>query len=609
MSPASPAAERPANTINAREVAKMIWPFLRPQAWSLAGLGLALVVGVGLQLWGPQIIKAFIDEVSVRGSAAPLSDLWTIAGLYLVVTVIAQLVRLAGAYFSADVGWGAANRLRADLLVRILRLDSAFHDRRSPGELIERADGDVSAMVSVFSQFLFQILGSTLLLIGIVVVLGVKSLLVAAALSAFAVCAFVIIHLTRGLGVERFAAERQARSSLSAFVEERVSGLDDIRANGGANHITQVLGGLNKDVTRTGMSAISRSAIYIVLVTNGVFVTGYLIALFIGIYLYRGGFGTLGTIYLLMQYATMMRAPLESIGAQMQELQRALGSLSRIGEIQNARSEILDGPGVAWTAGPRAIAFDKVSFRYSAAASPANDALREISFALPAGRTLGIVGRTGSGKTTLVRLLCRLYDPTSGHIRLDGHDIRSARLDQLRGQIGVVTQEVETLEATVRDNLTLFDPEIDDPTLVGILHELGLAPWLARQSAGLDTMLTSGGGDLSAGESQLLAFARVFVRSPGLVVLDEASSRLDPSAERVTEVALDRLLTGDPTRGGRRPTLVIVAHRLATLRRADLIMILEDGEIVEFGEQSVLAGDPSSRFAGMLKVGMERVLS
>jgi ABC-type multidrug transport system fused ATPase/permease subunit len=220
---------------------------------------------------------------------------------------------------------------------------------------------------------------------------------------------------------------------------------------------------------------------------------------------------------------------------------------------------------------------------------------------------LGVLGRTGSGKTTLTRLLFRLYDVDAGAITLDGVDLRALPLGELRRHVGLVTQDVQLFAATVRDNLTLFAnydparPNIGDDDIVAALETLGLGPWLRGLPAGLDSVLASGGKGLSAGEAQLLALARVFLRDPRLVVLDEASSRLDPATEGLLEQAIDRLLAGR--------TGIVIAHRLRTVQRADDILILEGGRVVEHGPRVALAADPDSRFAQLLQTGLEEVLA
>ena len=236
--------------------------------------------------------------------------------------------------------------------------------------------------------------------------------------------------------------------------------------------------------------------------------------------------------------------------------------------------------------------------------------LHDISFAVAPGRVLGVLGRTGSGKTTLTRLLFRLYDADAGGIRIghdDGVDLRGVPLGELRRHIGLVTQDVQLFAATVRDNLTLFSnydagqPTIDDGRIVAALETLGLGDWYGSLPNGLDTVLEGGGKGLSAGEGQLLAFARVFLRDARLVVLDEASSRLDPDTEQRLERAIDRLLDGR--------TAIIIAHRLRTVMRADDILILEDGRVVEVGPRAALAADSDSRFYRLLQTGLEEVLA
>ncbi len=212
-----------------------------------------------------------------------------------------------------------------------------------------------------------------------------------------------------------------------------------------------------------------------------------------------------------------------------------------------------------------------------------------------------MLGRTGSGKTTLARLVFRLYDPTRGRVILGGTPLTQPQLKSLRDRVALVTQDVQLFQATVRDNITFFDRSIPDGKILEVIHELGLAEWLQGLPKGLDTRLETGGRSISAGEAQLLAFTRVFLRDPGLVILDEASSRLDPATEQLIERAIDKLL--------RNRTAIIIAHRLGTLHRTGEIMILEGGRIVEHGNRDNLAADPGTRFHSLLRTGLEEVLA
>jgi len=292
----------------------------------------------------------------------------------------------------------------------------------------------------------------------------------------------------------------------------------------------------------------------------------------------------------------MLRQPTEQIRKEVQDLQQADASIGRIEALLATTprlADVADGPGVALPPGPLAVELSDVSFGYA----EDTPVLRDVSVYLEPGHVLGVVGRTGSGKTTLTRLLLRLYDPSAGVVRLGGVDLRAVRLAAVRARVGLVTQEVQLFNASVRDNLTIFDDGVPDDRISTVLDTLGLASWLRELPRGLDTLLGPGGTELSAGQAQVLACARVFLRDPDVVILDEASSRLDPATERLVHTALGRLLEGR--------TGIIVAHRLDTIALADDVLVLEDGQVREHGPRLGLAADPTSRFAELLRVAAE----
>lgn len=597
-------------------------------------LAVLLLVTTGLQIANPQLLRLFIDAATAGGAgaeghapsaeAAGTERTLALAALaFIGVGLANQLLSALATYVSNDVGWTATNRLRADLALHCLRLDMTFHNARTPGELIERIDGDVSALANFFSAFTVRVLGSVLLLIGVMVMLWREDWRVGLLLGGFTAATFVALDRVRAAATPRTRAEREASARLFGFLEERLNGIDDIRANGAGEYVMRRYYETNRVLFFAGRRSWMVRA-YMWGLTMSFLGVAQAAALAMGFSLFGNGEVTLGTVYLISHYTGMLIGPLERITSEMQDLQRAGAGLERVQELYAHRSmlpEVPAGQGRELPHGPLVVEFDGVSFHYpDAPATPATPAalaapsdtekedegppaepvLSDISFRLEPGRIMGLLGRTGSGKTTATRLLFRLYDPTNGAVRIGGVDVREPYLHHLRERVAVVTQDVQLFSGTVRENLTMFNPDILDERIVAVLEDLGLVTWLRGLPDGLDTLLGAAGRGLSAGEAQLLAFTRAFLSDPSVVILDEASSRLDLATEQLIERAVDKLL--------RNRTGVVIAHRLATVQRADEILVLDNGRVLEHGERMVLAANPDSRYAQLLKTGLAEVL-
>lgn len=602
-----------------RRYGALLGRYLAPQAGAAALLAFLLLAGTGLQLLVPQVLRRFIDLATgavVPTSAAtadqPAAGLLAFLGassgvvgealgqlalIFLLLALGTQLLSGAATVIGASVGWTATNLLREELMSHCLRLDMTFHAARNSGEMIERIDGDVTALSDFFTQFAVRVLSGLLLLVGILVVLWLENAWIGLALTVFVVLEIVVMVSLREVGVPATTREREAHARLFGFVEERLTGIDDIRANGGGPHamhrFTTVMREFFHSTRRAWMA---RSIVW--LSSYGLFILGLMATLGSGIYLVLAGALTLGTTYMIFQYLLMLQSPIEQITQQMQVLQRAGASVGRIDELFREASRLPEAAAAGARTlppGPLEVRFEGVGFRYHDAEPGARANLMDLDLLVPAGRHLGLLGRTGSGKTTLTRLLFRFFDPSEGRLLLGGVDAREVPLAELRQRVGMVTQEVQLFQASVRDNLSFFDASVSDERLRAALAEVGMSEWLAGLPDGLDTEVRAGGSSLSAGEGQLLALARVFLKDPGLILLDEPSSRLDPLTEQRLEQALQRLLHGR--------TAVIIAHRLDTVERVDAVAVMADGRLVEHGPRRALADDTSSRYARLLRAG------
>jgi ATP-binding cassette, subfamily B, bacterial len=589
---------------------------LKPQIKWVILMAVALLAGIAIKLINPQVLRYFLDTAQAGGASRRLI---MAAGLFLAFAILQQVMNLATQYIAALVGWSSTNNLRADLTLHVLRLDMSFHKLHTPGELIDRADGNVTQLSNFLSIFIVNVIGNGLLVVGILVILFRENAWMGLGMLAYTLLTLLVLRSIQKLAVPRWTAERDVSARLYGYIEERISGAEEVRAAGAESYVMRRLYEYMREFTRKTRTAVVFSSLAYNL-TNLVYALGYAAGLATGVILYMRGEASIGTVYLITYYVGMLSDPLQSIRRQMDDLQQASANIQRINELFNLRPQVSDRLQVGTTGrktlppGPLPVSFQGVSFQYDdwqnggksadgigeINGSPQSIALTEVSFEVQPKRVLGILGRTGSGKSTLSRLLFRLYDPNRCSVQLDGLDLREVGLDDLRQRVAMVTQDVQLFDATVRDNLTFFNDTVADEQLELVLKQLRLWEWVQSLPNGLNTPL-AGGQSLSAGQAQLLAFARVFLKDPGLVILDEASSRLDPATEILMERAVDRLFT--------ERTGVVIAHRLKTVERADDILILEGGRIVEYGPRAGLANDPASRFHQLLQTGLEEALA
>ena len=519
-----------------------------------------------------------------------LQGLETPVALRLIVAVllVSVLLRLGlqgvQTFNIQAVGQRLTARIREDLFAHAINLSVRFHDRMPVGKLLTRLTSDVDALAEVFGSGAVGVLGDLVSL----VVIAVTMLLVEWRLGLLLLAAqipvtLVILWLQRRYRKANYRV-REELSQLNADFQENLQGLEVVQmfrresVNGerfnttGLAYRRAVNGTIFFDSSISAfIEWVALGAVALVLALGGWMVTA-------------GAMG-LGTLTTFILYSQRLFDPLRQLAERFTQIQGGLTAVERIGELLEEPLEIVDNAEAAKDGTIRQLAsaraprgevvFENVSFAYR----PDEPILRNLNFRIAAGEHVALVGPTGSGKSTVIRLLCRLYEPQEGRILLDGRDIRSLPMQELRRQLGVVLQDTFLFSGTVGDNLRL-DVPIDDARLRGICRDLGLDPLLQRLPDGLDTTLRERGGNLSSGERQLLAVARVAIRNPTVLVMDEATAFMDPSTEATLQRDLDRLLE--------KRTAVVIAHRLATVEAADRIFVLRRGQLIEQGTHQEL---------------------
>ena len=561
---------------------------LRPDAKRWAGLGALLGVSSALMLAGPLVVRRIVDEATDGADTATFVRL---ALLFLAIAIATQVIAVVVIRFATITAWGTTNELRLRMSRHVLGLDHEFHRRHTPGELISRVDGDVTSVSDFLGQVVPKAVGGALLIAGILVVLTVLDWRLGIGMALYLAGAVAVLLAMRHRAISESSDEMAATARLYGGIEERLTAAEDLRANGAGVHamwrfVEDSSGALDSSIRR------QRAFIRMWWAVQGAITAGSVLSLVVGAALVANGAITVGTAFLLFQYVLLIERPLEELVHQLETVQKANGAMVRVIDLLEVQPAIVDRGTTPPPPGALSIACHDVSFAY---ADDEQLILHDIDLEIAAGRSVGVVGRTGSGKTTFSRLLLRLVEATTGTVSLGGVPVADIPMAELRRRVALVPQEVELFEGTIRENVALFDPAPSDAAVEEALRRAGLGALVA---GGIHRPLGARGAGLSAGESQLLALARVWLRQPDLVVLDEATARIDPVTEQRLEAAVRDLMEGRTT--------IIIAHKLSTLRMVDEVIVFDRGRVVEHDDREVLAAQGDSRWRYLLDLALER---
>jgi ATP-binding cassette, subfamily B, bacterial len=558
---------------------------IRPDARRWVVLGVLIAASQLGALAGPLVVRRIVDAATAGTTSATIVR-YGVA--FLAVAVATQVLAVVVVRTATTASWRITNGLRLDITRHVLGLDHEFHRKHTPGELIQRVDGDVTHVSNFLAHVVPKVIGAVFLLAGMLAVLTVLDWRLGAGMVVYLMGSIVVVLRMRHRAVRESSDEMSSYAKLYGGIEERLTAVEDLRANGAENHAMWRFVEESSDAIRT---AVRRESAFLRMwwALHIDVAVGLVGTLAVSALLVSRGAISLGTAFLMFQYVHLMIRPLEELVDQLEVIQKANGAMHRVVDLLGRQPTIVDRGTTSPPPGPLGVSCAGVGFAYE----QAQPILHDVDVEVAAGRSVGIVGRTGSGKTTFSRLLLRLVEATTGTITLGGVPIAGIPMAELRRRVALVPQEVELFEGTIRDNVTMFDPAPTDAEVEQALRGVGLDVLVAT---GIDRPLGAGGAGLSAGQAQLLALARVWLRQPDLLVLDEATARVDPETEaRIAEAVADLM---------EARTTFIIAHRLSTLDMVDEVIVFDNGRILEHGDRRDLVERADSHFRHLLELAL-----
>lgn len=555
---------------------RRLWTFVAPH-WSLLIAGLLLIpIAVVFELAQPYLLKIAIDDYIAKGR---LDGLEMVALAFVVLVLLQSLTSYGQLYALQLLGQRSMHDLRKAIYAHVISRRRAFFDERPVGRLLTRMTNDVETINEIFASGVVTLVADFVKMGAIVAMMLALDARLTAMTFVTLPALVAVVAYARKIMRQSFRQIRVKLAAMNAFVQEHVSGMKVVQLFGREERAARDYDQLNGEHRDAYLGAIKADAsMYAVVEAIGV-CSAASIAWYSGARIGESGL-TVGLIVAFIEYINKFFIPVRDLSAKYTVMQSAMAASERITDLLDTDEP--DAPPHADTAAApapdrgQAVEFDDVHFGYR----DGEPVLRGLTLAVERGHTVAVVGATGSGKSTIIRLLTRLYEPQSGHISLAGRDIRTIDVGELRRRVTVVSQDVFLFSGTIADNVRLGRAEASDDDVREALERVGATRLLARCGHGLAERVAERGSNFSAGERQLISFARALIRDPEVLILDEATAHVDPEVEGLIEAGLAELMAG-------RTTLV-VAHRLSTIRRADQIVVLSRGQVAEAGTHDQL---------------------
>ncbi|HEY9517098.1 MAG TPA: ABC transporter transmembrane domain-containing protein [Gemmatimonadaceae bacterium] len=578
MSKVLPAESGRAHGVPSPGALRPLLALMRPYTWSLVAGGVALLASGAITLAFPQVVRYLLDAAFVKASASSLDRI----ALFLVgLFAIQGLLNFFQVWLLTSVAERVIAKLREDLFAHLVRLSPGFFTERRSGELTSRLATDVTLLQSVMSYQMTELTRQVLFLVGGIVLLTLTHW-------KLTVTTVAVVPVVVGVAWWFGRSLRRASTGVQDRIAEAMGTADEafgqirtVQSFTREGEEARRYGEHLRDVVSAAIRRAGIRGVFFGVITFCAF-GGVVAVLWQGGRLVLAGQLTPGALVAFLLYAIFVAASVGSLASLFGSYQEAIGAARRVFELLETKPTVVDPVVPAPLARPVRgdVSFEHVRFSYGAELP---DVLHDVSFRIAPGEVVALVGPSGAGKTTIASLIPRFWDVQDGRITLDGIDVRELSLLDLRGSVGIVPQEPSLFSGTVRDNIAYARPSASDKDVLAAASAAHSIEFIDRLPAGLDTRVGERGVKLSGGQRQRIAIARVFLKDPAVVILDEATSNLDSESERLVGEAMEELLRGRST--------LIIAHRLSTVRRADRVIVLEQGRIVEEGQHAQLLAD------------------
>ncbi|KWX24583.1 ABC transporter [Mycolicibacterium wolinskyi] len=571
-----------------REARALLGSLLRPYRWTVGALALVVIVENVARLSVPILVQRGIDRgIPPIIDGGPARELMLIVGTLCTVVVIQAVSRMFFLRRSGRIGQEVLLELRRRVFRHFQRLDVAFHDRYTSGRVVSRSTNDVEAIQDMLETGFDSLITAVLTLFGTAILLiALDWRLGLMCLAAFPILV-ALVWWFRNESAKTYRLVRESAALVIVQFVETMTGIKAVQAYRREPRNQEIFEDIADDYRAINEKTFKLLAIFM----PGVKLVGNIttgVVLLYGGYRVLNGEMTIGTLAAFLLYLRMFFEPMQEISQFFNTFQSASSALEKLAGV------LAEKPGIADPAHPVALSevkgdieFHDVQFSYT----PGRPVLPGLTLQVPAGQTVALVGTTGAGKTTIAKLIARFYDPTSGAVTLDGIDLRDLSQSELRRHVVMVTQENFMFEGTIADNIRFGRPDATDEQVRAAAQAVGADRFIATLADGYDTDVAKRGGRLSAGQRQLVAFARAFLADPAVLILDEATSSLDIPSERMVQRALETVLADR--------TALVIAHRLSTVQIADRVLVLEHGRIVEDGPPADLIERADGAYAAL----------